>query len=267
MPQYANSAPVNPAPANTRPAAGPVANTPVEQFNPFATMPAAPAKPVKKSSGRTLDLLLGLLSILFIVAAAIFFILWQQAKDNIKVIPVPTDPTQSETPSDPEPEAPAEPVVRHLSCRGAAEVSDIDRAAGLVSSSSLYEVYYPEGSLTEIHVVFTAEYDSAEAAAAAAATASNETVAYLQGIYASMGIELTIDDLVTDGNTVTMTVVIPADKLTNPEADIFTRQMLAAAISFPSEISADNTVLTVYTDIDSVRTNYEANGFVCEVIE
>lgn len=267
MPQYMNTANTNMIPVVDKPLdVNKIPDTPAEQFNPFATMPSAPAKSPKKSSGHTLDLIFGLLTVLFSVAAVIFFMLWQQVKPRVVYT---KDPSASQT--DPaNPEQPAEQPsgqARHLSCRGASELNEGDIANGMTSNTSIYNVYYPEANPTEIRISAIAEYNSPEAAAAVYAETANETFAYLTGIFASIGINISTEDFVLDGNTVSATFVVPAEKLTSPEADIFSRQMLATVVGFPSELSEDGTVLTIHTDIDSVRASYESAGLTCEIVE
>ena len=274
MPQYMNSANTNMIPVVDKPLdVNKVPDTPAEQYNPFASMSNSSApQPPKKSSSHTLDIILGLLTALFAIAAVIFFILWQQVEPRIVYnkdqSAAQTDPNTPSNPEQPS-ENPDQPAAqnRHISCRGAGELTEGDIANGMTGNSSVYNVYYPEANPTEIHIISTAEYNSPEAAAAVFAETANETFAYLTGIFASIGIDISTENFVLDGNTVSATFIIPAEKLTNPEADVFSRQMLATVVGFPSILSEDGTVLTIYTDIDSVRANYESAGLTCEIVE
>lgn len=279
MPQYMNTANTSMIPVVDKPLdVNKVPDAPAEQFNPFASMSGSAPQPPKKSSGHILNLILGLLSALFVVAAIIFFILWQQAAGSHKVVQMPSNPaTPSQSEEDPnqpaDPEQPSEnpdqPTVqaRHLSCRGASELTEADAAAGMTANTTIYQVYYPEANPTEIHISAIAEYNSPEAAAAVYAETANETFATLIGIFASIGIDVSTENFALDNNVVSATFIIPADRLTDPAADIFSRQMLATVVGFPVELSEDGTVLTVYTDIGSVRAGYESAGLTCEIVE
>lgn len=263
QPQYFNSSSSNMIPVVDKPLdINKVPDSPAEQFNPFASANNANAapKPSKKSSGSAINLILGLLTILFVVTAGIFFYLWQQALNSKTILPSqPSQPGQvTETPT---------PASRRLSCRGNSEITEEDAATGITSNVSIYEVNYPDENPTEIRVTSTAEYNSPEAAAAVYAETANETFAYLSGIFAAIGIDVSTDDFTLDGNTVSATFVIPAAKLTDPEATVLSRQMLATMVGFPSEMSEDGATLTVKTDIDSVRAAYEEAALVCTVSE
>lgn len=268
MPEYMNANSTNMIPVVEKPLdVNKVPDTPAEQFNPFASMSnGVPPKMPEKSSGSKLNLILGLLTVLFIAAAAVFFILWQQAANSSRVIPMPSDPTNPEVPVEPNPEQPV--GERRLSCRGTEEVTEEESATGMIANSSLYEVIYPDNdNPTEIHITSTAEYNSPEAAAAVYAEASGETFEALSGIYAALGLDISSDSFALDGNIVSASFVVPVSNLTNPDHDIFARQMLATVVGFPSELSEDSTAVTIETDIDAVRASYEANGLVCEVVE
>lgn len=279
MPEYMNSASTSMIPVVDKPLdVNKVPDTPAEQFNPFASMPSPAPEPPKKSSKRTLNLILGLLTLLFAVAAVIFFVLWQQAANSQRVIPMPTDPTPEQStgepssPADPDqpenPDQPA-PVVRHLSCRGNEEIDETDAAAGLVNGSSIYDVYYPNGddAPTEVRITSIAEYNSPETAAAVFSEATSETIAALSGIFGAFGINLSTDNFSLDGSTMTGSFGVAIDALTNPDGDLFSRQMLAGTIGFPFEYGEDGTTFSVHTDLGSVRASYEASGLVCEVVE
>ena len=277
MPQYMNAASTNMIPVVNQPLdINKVPDAPAEQYNPFSSMPAAGKTTSKKSSGHTLNLVLGLLSALFVTAAVIFFILWQQAANTPKVIPMPSTPTPEQSAgnsnqdenTDQPLENPGQALGQtRLSCRGASELTEPDLAAGMTGNSSVYEVYYSEANPTEIRVTSIADYNSPEAAAAVYAEASSETMAYLTGIFASIGIDISTDDFKLDGNTVSATFIVPAEKLLNPEADMLSRQMLAGTLGFPFEYGEDGTSFVINTDLDSVRANYESAGLVCEIAE
>lgn len=281
MPQYMNSSDTNMIPVVEKPIdINKVPDTPAEQYNPFSSMPGgAVPKPPKSSSGRTLNLLLGLLSALFIIAAVVFFILWQQAANSSKVVPMPSDPTGPTVPTDPEnPENPSpenpenpetpEPVLRRLSCRGSEEITESEAATGMTANSSLYEViYHDNANPTEIRITSTAEYNSPEAAAAVYAEASGETFEALSGIYGALGLNISADSFSIDNNVVSATLVVPVSNLMNPDHDVFARQLLATVVGFPSELAEDGSAITIHSDLDAVRASYESNGLVCEVIE
>lgn len=269
MPQYMNAANTNMIPVVDKPLdINKVPDTPAEQFNPFSTMPSASSKPPKKSSGHTLDILLGLLTVLFAAAAVIFFILWQGVEP--KVVTTPTDPNQPGEeigqPTDPNQSS---GQVRHLSCRGNEEIDEIDAAAGIISGSSISDVYYPDGDEvpTEVRITSIAEYNSPETAAAAFGEATSETIAALSGIFGAFGINLSTDNFTLEGSTMTGSFDVSVSLLTNPDADMLSRQMLAGTIGFPADYGEDGTSFNVATDLASVRANYEANGLVCEVVE
>lgn len=270
MPQYMNASSTNMIPVVDKPLdINKVPDAPAEQFNPFASASGATPEPPKKSSGRTLNLLLGLLTALFVVAAVIFFMLWQQAANSSTIITMPTDPNQPETPVDPE--DPDQPIAqaRRLSCRGNSELTDEDLVAGVLSNASLYEVFYPNDDLnpTEVRIIATTEYNSPETAASVYAETSSTDFEYLANIFAVIGLEISSDSFVLDENYISTTVTIPADKLTNSDADFATRQILATLVGFPFELSEDGTIFTIHTNLDAVRANYEARGLACEVTE
>lgn len=273
MPQYMNAANTNMIPVVNQPVdINKVPDTPAEQYNPFSSMPATGQATPKKSSGHTLNLILGLFTALFVVAAIIFFILWQNAANNPKVIPMPSTPTPEQSTggdqTENQPTDPSQPSTQtHLSCRGASEPTETDLAAGMTGNSSVYDVYYLEANPTEIRITSTAEYNSPEAAAAVYAEASSETMAYLTNIFATIGVDVSTDSFQLDGNTVSVTFVVPAAKLTDPEADMLSRQMLASALSFPFSYGEDGTDFIIQTDLDTVRANYEAAGLVCEIAD
>lgn len=275
MPQYMNAANTNMIPVVNQPLdVNKVPDTPAEQYNPFSSMPAAGKTSPQKSSGsHTLNLILGLLTALFVIAAVIFFILWQNAANNPKVIPMPSTPTPGQSADDNQPEnQPTDPdqslgQARHLSCRGTSELTEADLAAGMTGNSSVYDVYYAETDPTEIRVTSVAGYNSPEAAAAVYAEASSETMAYLTGIFASIGIDISTDDFKLDNNTVSATFIVPAAKLLDPEADMLSRQMLAGTLGFPFDYGEDGASFVIHTELDAVRANYESAGLACEVAE
>lgn len=274
MPQYMNTSNTNMIPVVNQPVdINQVPDTPAEQYNPFSSMSATSQATPKKSSGHTLNLILGLLTALFVIAAIIFFVLWQNAANNPKVIPMPSTPTPEQSTGDDQTEnQPTDPdqslnQARHLSCRGTSEPTETDLAAGMIGNSSVYDVYYAETDPTEIRITSTAEYNSPEAAAAVYAEASSETMAYLTSIFAAIGVNVSTDSFQLDGNTVSATFVVPAAKLADSEADILSRQMLASALGFPFSYGEDGTDFIIQTDLDAVRANYETAGLVCEIAE
>lgn len=264
MPQYMNTSATNMIPVVNQPLdINKVSDAPAEQYNPFSSTPAAGKAAPKKSSGHTLNLILGLLTALFVTAAIIFFILWQNAANNPKVIPMPSTPTPDQSVDGDQ--SPSQAL--HLSCRGTSDPTETDLAAGMVSNASIYDVYYLEADPTEICVTSAAEYNSPEAATAVYAEASSETIDYLTGIFASIGIDISTDSFQLDGNTVSATFVVPAEKLTDPEADMFSRQMLAGTLGFPFNYGEDGTDFIIETDLAAVRANYESAGLICEIVE
>lgn len=270
MPQYMNTASTNMIPVVDQPLdINKVPDTPAEQYNPFSSMPAAGKAAPKKSSGHTLNLVLGLLTVLFMVAAIIFFVLWQQAANTPKVVPMPSTPTPEQPDNPDQPNDPDQSLgqVRRLSCRGTSEPTETDLAAGMTNNASIYDVYYLETNPTEIRITSTAEYNSPEAAAAVYAEASSETMDYLTNIFATIGINVSADNFQLDGNTVGATFVVPAEKLTDPAADMLSRQALASVLGFPFNYGEDGTDFIIQTDFDAVRANYESAGLVCEIVE
>lgn len=270
MPQYMNTAATNMIPVVDQPLdINKVPDAPAEQYNPFSSMPAAGKATPKKSSGHTLNLALGLLTALFMVAAIIFFILWQQAANTPKVVPMPSTTTPEQPDNPDQSNDPDQPLgqVRRLSCRGTSEPTETDLAAGMTSNASIYDVYYLETNPTEIRITSTAEYNSPEAAAAVYAEASSETMDYLAGIFATIGINVSADNFQLDGNTVGATFVVPAEKLTDPAADMLSRQALASVLGFPFNYGEDGTDFIIETNLDAVRANYESAGLVCEIVE
>ncbi len=267
MPQYMNAANTNMIPVVDKPLdINKVPDTPAEQFNPFSSTTGSAPKPPKKSSGNTLNLLLGLLTILFSVVAVIFFILWQGVEP--KTVVMPNTPSENEQPDDPENPSEEQPAgqIQRLSCRGSSELTEEDLAAGIVSNSSVYDVYYPGDVPTEVHISATSEYNSPEAAANVYAEASNETMAVISGIYAAIGLELGSENFILDNNHLSMNLTVPVEKITNPDTDAVARQMLATLAGLPTGYAEDGITPVFSTNLDAVRANYESAGLACEII-
>lgn len=191
-----------------------------------AQSPAAVPAPKTKGHGSKLNLILGVALVITAIVAIVFVVLYINASNNVKKISVApiTDGNVVQTP------------VKEITC-------ELNREDG---GNEVLTLNYLGDNLSQISITQNSSYESPEAAAAERDILEAQRAANLN---ISGLMEEPYDvSFVADGNMVTATITATADKLRPEDADLLMLTTVDGALD---------------TSEATVRSNYEARGFVC----